>query len=293
MENQKDWQIKSLTKYKPLSRYIGMTGKIPVVAGYTYVGVEVELENITKTEYSAISGSTWKQHEDGSLKVKGREFVTVPIRFKYLEVELNRLFSGLKNPHPSSRCSIHVHVNVREMTAKELASFILLYSIYERIFYRLSGNRWDSNFCVPLYAAKEYPSRMLKFLIENRKPSCMEDVPQWYKYYGLNLCPIFGFDGSSKQGTVEFRHHKGSIDTKEIINWINLITSLKQASKRIDLATILGMLLEMNSDSSYISLTQSIFGKYADKILNLPTFKDDIEGCITSTKQIVFEKGEK
>jgi len=37
-------------------------------------------------------------------------------KFKYLEMEIRRLFSGLKFSSASSRCSVHVHINVREMS---------------------------------------------------------------------------------------------------------------------------------------------------------------------------------
>ncbi len=280
-------QVKALRKYEPLSKYKGLLGTLPIVGGYTYIGLEVELEHIPRSDYKNLSESTWRVCDDGSLKDSGKEFVTIPIKFKYLEMELNRLFSGLSKPLVSTRCSTHVHINVREMTTEELGVFILLYSIFERAFYRFSGDRWNSNFCIPLFASPYYPKRLLKHLF-NEKISPREFEISWYKYLGFNVCPIIGSDGSGVQGTVEFRHMEGTTDPKYIINWINLIVSLKLASKRFNLETMKGILLTMNADSSYISLTQSIFGEFANLLLQQPTFKRDIESCITATKKLIF-----
>jgi hypothetical protein len=282
-------QVKSIARYKPLNKYVGLEGKFPIVGGYTYIGVEIELENISKTECRNISGSTWQNIEDGSLKVRGREFVTVPIKAKYIEVELDRLFSGLKEPVASSRCSVHIHINVREMTLQEIGKFMILYSIFERSLYRFTGDRWNSNFCVPLYASPYYPKQLLtQLFMEGQSGKNMNF--SWYKYFGFNICPIFGLDGSNVQGTIEFRHLKGTTDTKYIINWINLIISLKIFSKKYDVATLEGILLTMNSDSSYIELCHSIFGKYSNLLLNQPTFKEDVESCVTATKNMCFDK---
>lgn len=287
-------QIKDLVKYKPLSRYKGLTGSLPIVGGFTYIGLEVELENIPRYVGHNVSSSTWNVTEDGSLKLQGKEFVTIPIKFSYLETEIRRLFSGLKSPSASSRCSVHVHINVREMTLDELSAFIILYLIFERSLYRFSGDRWNSNFCVPLYSAPKYPTEVLTSIATGRwlqKP--LVDYVHWFKYLGLNLCPIVGIDGSGAQGTVEFRHLKGTTDVNLIINWINLIISLKLASKKYDLDTLKGLLFQMNSDSSYTGLTDSVFGKYANFILDQPTFKKDIEDCISVAKKIVFNHKKK
>jgi hypothetical protein len=211
-------------------------------------------------------------------------------------MEVRRLFSGLKKPSASSRCSVHVHINVREMTLEEFSSFMVLYLIFERSLYRFSGDRWNSNFCVPLYAAPQFPKQVLESINAGQwKNKPLEDYVHWYKYLGLNICPIVGKDGSNAQGTVEFRHMKGTTNVNLIINWINLIISLKIASKKYDLTTLKDLLVQMNSDSSYVGLTESVFGVYSHLILEQGTFKNDIEGCISMAKNVVFntDKDEK
>jgi hypothetical protein len=165
--------VSDLYKYDSLNKYTGMEGNIPVRAGTTFVGVEIELE---KVNLNSDVGGTWKMIEDNSLKDDGQEFVTIPIQFKYLEVELHRLFQGIKTCRASKRCSVHVHMNARDFTLEELKTFIALYMIFEKSFYNYSGNRWNNNFCVPLNfytgAVHEVVSRLEDGVIREG----------WYKY---------------------------------------------------------------------------------------------------------------
>ena len=270
-------------KYDKLSNYVGLEGKIPIRAGTTFIGVEVELE---KVKYKDIPSGVWKIHEEGSLKVNGQEFVTIPIQFKYLEVEIKRLFKGITSCDPSIRCSTHVHINARDFTLKELTAFIILYMIFEKSMFNFSGSRVKSNFCVPLYAACD----SIRPLVSKLKDDVLHKV--WYKYLAFNLCPIWGQDGSKKIGTVEFRHMVGTTDVKYILNWINLIVSLKISAKKMPLPILYEYLETMNTTSGYTWLAQAVFKDFSELITAQPTFKSDVEFCITSTKNMFIKKKE-
>jgi len=270
--------VSNLYRYHGLSKYQGLGGKTPVRADTTFVGVEVELEKVT---IHSMPSGTWKMTEDGSLKIQGMEFVTIPIQFKYLEVELERLFAGISG-EPSTRCSIHVHINARDFTITELKNFILLYLIFERGFYNFSGNRRDNNFCIPLsyypYVVKHFLSQLDKGIF----------YPKWYKYYGFNLAPLFGGDSSDSIGTIEFRHMKGTKDVAYILNWINLIVSLKISAKKMKTSEILEYINSMNTTSGYYWLAETVFKDYSPLLTKQPTFKTDVEHCITMAKTILL-----
>ena len=270
--------VSDIHKYEPLNKYVGIEGQSDIRAGTTFVGLEIELEKVClKTD---IAG-TWKIDEDNSLKDNGREFITIPIQFKYLEVELERLFSGIKSAHASDRCSVHVHINARDFTLEQLKSFIALYLIFEKSMYNFSGNRWNNNFCVPL---NFYPDMVSSF-VNSLDKMCIKEA--WYKYYGLNLSPIFGGE-SSKIGTIEFRHMKGTMDKQYILNWINLIVSLKITAKKMKYSEIENHVITMNTTSGYYWLADKVFKDYKGLIIDQPTFKQDVEYCISKTKQILF-----
>lgn len=268
--------ISKYYKYQPIPKYTGLEGRISVKHKDVYVGVEIELENVV----SMLGNSVIYKHVDHSLKLDGIEIVTIPIKMRYLEVELRRALEQVRD-HAlvSKRCSVHVHMNVRDMTLEHLSNMVMLYMIFERSLYRLSGDRWDNNFCVPLAMT---PDLLISWFKYEKKPINWG----WNKYTGLNLCPIWGGE-SSKIGTVEFRQHKGSVDVEEIMQWCNLITALKRAAQKIQRDELLAHIRTMNTTSGYWWLAKEVFGSWAKIVTSLPTFKEDIENCITNLKYVL------
>jgi hypothetical protein len=166
---------------------------------------------------------------------------------------------------------------------EELEKFLILYLIFERSLYRVSGDRWHNNFCVPLY---NYPINVKEMLHSLSKG---EFYNSWFKYYGLNLSPIFGGE-SSKIGTIEFRHLIGTKDINHILLWVNLITSLKIAAKRMNIVQLKQRIIDMNNTSDYNTLVEEVFRSHSTVIKEQPTFKDDVEMCITQLKYCMLIK---
>lgn len=261
-------------RYPKLNTYKGLYGKIPIRYPDIYIGVEIEAENISRSLQS-YPGS-FKAVDDGSLKMLGKEFVTVPIKLKYLEQELDRLFKAIPTAVFSSRTSIHIHMNARDFTVDNLLTFLLLYTIFERPLYRFSGDRWGNNFCIPL---RHSPYRLLGLLeycslrMDNLN-YLFGDGIQWDKYLGLNIGPLMGIrDSSSRYGTIEFRHMKGNNDVGKIINWCNLITCLKFFSKTATLSQIIEYIKKGD-----ISYTQDIFKEWTPLIISNSTEKEIKDG---------------
>lgn len=216
--------------YPRLSTYDGLVGKIPVASPSVYLGLEIEAEKVRNKYHQNLIPGSWQMIQDGSLKDEGSEFVTVPIHFQYIEMELRRLFAAVPTAHFSPRTSIHVHMNSRDFTDNELKKFLILYLIFERNLYKFSGDRWLNNFCMPLHGNPQMVISLLKTLISGGFDSI-----SWCKYYGLNLLPLVGESGSSERiGTVEFRHMIGNNDVEYIMSWCNLILRLKLAAKQLD-----------------------------------------------------------
>lgn len=271
-----DGTISKLFKYKPIVPYTGLEGRIRVKNRDVYVGVEIELEEVP----SVYQNSAISKHEDHSLKLHGAELVTRPLKMRYLEIELRRILDQVKQQALiSQRCSIHVHMNVRDMTPEHLSNMVMLYMIFERSLYRVSGDRWNNNFCVPLYMATDMCINWFRWEGNINQWS-------WSKYTGLNLSPIWGGE-SSKIGTVEFRQHKGSVDVEEIMQWCNLVTALKRAAQTIPRDELLSHIRTMNTTSGYWWLAKEVFGSWAKIITSLPEFKEDTEQCIANLKYIL------
>ena len=253
---------------------MGLLGPTPTFKNIR-VGIEIELENLQP--FPSKVPNTFAIVADHSLKELGIELVSVPIKVQYLEVELTRLYQGIgDNWKASSRCSTHIHLNVRDMTIDELYKLHLLYLIFERSLYRYSGDRWNNIFCIPLHHSMD-----ISYTLQQLNRGYFHTTN---KYLGFNTCPISGNDGSNKYGTIEFRHMTGGRTPKDIILWCNLIISLKLASKKLTTSDLEVHIITMRTTSGYYWLVKEVFGKWANLLTDQPTFKEDVEECITKTK---------
>lgn len=231
------------------------------------VGIEIELENALLVKEL----EDWTILRDGSLKEEGLEF-TLPVWEKSAIDYLNHLFNCLKDPHPSSRCSVHIHADVTKFTLDQIKSLIALYTIFEKPLYKYSGNRWDNIYCVPVQTwAIGLSITQLGF-----KDLCY----MFKKYSGLHLFPEKG-----KLGTAEFRHMVGNTDPQYIFSWISIITDLVTYAQKQSYAELLERISDMRATSQYRELFLEIFDQNAH-LLQYPRLNKDIEEGITFTKLI-------
>jgi hypothetical protein len=197
------------------------------------VGLEVELENIKDSEVP--KNYKWLVEDDGSLKVHGREFIFKrPLSGSAIEVAMNQLDKILSKNEASasSRTSVHVHIDVLDMSREQLIDFIRVYTILEKVLYRVGGfHRYTNNNCLPIGSSDQLAHTVssLKGSIDNdahfiRTLMCCK------KYSGCNLRSIvFGIDDGLKgRGSLEFRMHEGTTDTVRIVNWIKVLLKVKK-----------------------------------------------------------------
>lgn len=240
------------------------------------VGIEIEVENITQ---QVTPLAYWEAKSDGSLRNNGIELVSVPLQIKQVQLALEHVFDVLNQnnkPDFSNRTSIHIHVNCRDLTQDQLYNFILLYAIFEKHFYNIVGNkRLNSIFCVPVFRTNQL--KHLNTVVYNL-------TPDWHKYCGLNLLPLYQNSVTQGYGTIEFRHLHGTSDQQEILEWINDILCLRKFACEVNKEELIQLIKEMNTTSSYLSLYSQVFAK-GRKIL---TNKKDFEECVSNTKRELF-----
>lgn len=254
------------------------------------VGIEVEIERvystsgITSMQMSDGSSFLWSNVDDGSLRNSGREFVSTPLRGEDIEFALTSLFTNLvKNPRTkgyefTDRTSVHVHVNVREMSLKEIQNFILLYIIVEPVLYNFCGGKRHKNvFCVPLNQTN-LNAELYQFFTKRNIPNFSGLVGAWKKYVGFNISPIANY------GTVEFRHMVGTDDIKKLLTWVNLLLKLhKYAQQSLYLETK-RRALSLNTSSEYMIFLEDIFGEDS-KLLYYDNFEKHMEEMVLFLKQ--------
>jgi len=179
------------------------------------IGLELETEGTACCDLP--STSFWDYHDEGSLRGEHTEFVlSRPTPFGEIERPLNVLKGIIEGNriNLSKRCSLHVHIDVSDLSRKEIYSVCLAYTLFERILYKLSGNRLTSKYCVPVcrsYLMQQFISRLF-----NNELSMGRD----HRYGGVNLHSIRKF------GSLEFRMHKGTLDIDEMYEWASILHDL-------------------------------------------------------------------
>ena len=240
------------------------------------VGIEIEVENITTSLHPL---AYWDIKADGSLRNNGVELVSVPLQIKQVQLALEHVYSVLtanNKPDFSNRTSVHIHVNCRDLTQNQIYNFILLYALFEKHFYAFAGNkRMNSIFCVPLFRTNQL--NVLDNVVYGLSPN-------WHKYCGINLLPLYQNQVTQGYGTIEFRHLYGTSNQREILEWINDIMCLRKYACEISKDDLLKNIKEMNTTSSYISLYSQVFAKGRKVLSN----KKDFEECVSNIKRELF-----
>lgn len=231
-------------------------------------GVEVELENFILRDDQSPKDigqeyHCWGTTTDGSLRNSGIELISVPFfidAIDQVESEFNDILKkSLEMPEASARCGVHVHVDAFGWTVPELCNVLMMYLVVERALFAVSGNRDSSNFCVPLNAS-EVHGHLLRYAQQGsivrmspyRAILNLSDTTR--KYSALNLNPLMA------QGTIEFRHHEGTDDFKDIRNWIKCISNLVKISRGFSsFLECMNFIVELNTNSAYTNLLHRLF----------------------------------
>lgn len=282
-------KLEQVTGIKPDTRTFN--GDDRLVLPKCYVGVESETEG---KRYSRIQSIPfWNIVEDGSLR-DGAEFVlSNPLvgedLISALEVLEDKCRRGYKQ---SVRTSVHIHIDVRDLSAEQLLTFIGLYLIFEKAIYRYHNhkyNREDNIYCLPFYKTNRFLTSLgsLSYLKdtgfdEDELPGFLrQSLSQMNKYYGLNVASVFRF------GSLEFRHMEGSTKKDAILQWINIIMSMKKYA--MSFTGDHTQILQTISASGYKTLTNQVFSdELYDALFNYDNELEDIYSGMQIFQDILY-----
>ena len=243
-----------------------------------FVGVEIEVEGIRqalpaverqrKTYLQYNDNILWEVKNDGSLRTNGKEFVSKKLCGKQLVTALLDIdqFLGALRPKPTwSRCtSVHVHLDVTDLTVPELMYLIGTYILVEDLLFDIAGPDRKDNFYCMAYSASEDLQQLLGNLWEQRDNdlSVIRQITEFPKYSALNIGAARTF------GSIEFRHHHGTHDADTILLWVNIIMSLKKACYD-KIPADLPELFSSNDPSYFL---EQLFGTLTPLFLVLPDY---------------------
>lgn len=184
-------------------------------------GVEIEFNNRLKNNelFDADSfdeiqnklGLNWKIIRDGSC---GYEAVSPILEMKDLW-QISKICEALKKEGAmtDNRCGLHVHMDARDLTLRHLRSILAYWSATEESIFdpltTLDRRDNNNNFCNSSIYTEEF------IFSKASIRELAESFPD--RYRKLNIKSYLD------HGTLEFRSFGGTLNDKEIINWVNLL----------------------------------------------------------------------
>lgn len=250
-----------------------------LVSNKDFIGIEVELEqmDIHSAMYDSIRPNQfWSTVHEDSIRQGGELIFSEPLCGANIIAALDEYegfldrFKGKMNRLPviSDRCSLHAHLDVRDLEVTTINTVSILYVLYEKVIFQyLNPSRYHNNYCIGLGSTNF--------------SSILADMPipqgDGYKYssYVQEVCDKYGsmnYLSTMGHGSLEFRCHPGSFSKADIITWINMLFSLKVFARKFEpeglpVAFIKGLDAE--------ALTNEIFGDDAFKLIQTNFFQDN------------------
>jgi len=201
------------------------------IANHSFIGIEIEVEN-AKAMLKLLPNYWWKQVAEHSVRNDGIEIVTAPIKGEDIFSALDS-FEVMHKLSPklqtSARTGVHIHIDFRDNTLEELKRFVSLYTIFEKVLFSVCGAGRENNpYCVPISSGNYVHSALLALNSDSELINFMIYIN---KYYALNLRPL------ATQGSIEFRAMEGTLDTKRILELINMLLSIKTYAEKSEEGT--------------------------------------------------------
>jgi len=240
------------------------------------VGIEVEVENHELRQYPK---AVWTATDDGSLRNNGIEWLTRPIQARYAPGALHNLMNEALMDECcfSPRTSVHVHVNCQDVPIEKISNIVLLYSVFEPLFYRFAGRGRNKNiFCVPVLETAQLSG------IADKRLNNVTDG--WSKYSGLNLVPL------REKGTIEFRHMHGTRDVAKLTKWVDMLTRLVDFVHKSDVGELRKLLHGFDESVNVGLLLLDIFGTSNMGALGYTGY-EEIRESVANMKQAFISTG--
>lgn len=215
--------------------------------------VEIEAEpsgegSASPDMVAKFSERDWASHAEPSLSRKGVEFVSPTTAGDTLDEEVRFAVDTLREHgyEATPWASVHVHVDVRDMTQSDVGKVILLSGINQDNLYQVCPrHRYNSPFCQP------FPSAFLDALesrLRDEDEDCISDVWEhhlgatmghdlaaWHRpsrWYGVNYRPF------RTQGSVEWRMFNEPLDADAIMRWCEVVHQIVDRGVSLDMDEI-------------------------------------------------------
>lgn len=231
----------------------------------TKLGYEIEIQ--TGDSSSSIERSRyWRAVSEGS--VQGFEAVLrepqggvdLVSALEEAETIIGELRGSDKFPEMTS---VHVHVDVRDMTIIQLFNFITLAIMFEPVLYNyVEPHRNKNHFCLPMSDADNILRSLTRVVARYRRDGRLSRDylrSQWnqdeVKYAGINLSSI------CRYGSLEFRMHHGTADSTSLIRWGNILLKIREYAMGSDRSP--NNILDTKKEVGIDNIFTQVLGQYS------------------------------
>lgn len=244
------------------------------------VGIEIEVEGVNLP----LGYKNWRKERDGSLRGESGEYILrEPIPINDVQKNLADLAKAFKDTgatfNHSPRAGIHVHINVCDLSLKEVMTMVCAYIIIEELLINFCDKSRNGNhFCLTTYDAS--------YLLNLFRQACMMEEVQLLntgdvRYAALNITSLF------KYGSVEFRALESTNDFNKVNTWVQMLYKLKLATKQFRDPQDLLMSFSMKD---YVAVLNQIMGEYAPILNNNPDIHNILRQGVLRAQDIAFSR---
>lgn len=197
-------------------------------------GVEVEVEGVGLPEHV----DAFKVVREGSLRPvdgeQGKEYVFArpyPLEKSLACLEALREELNLSRfVQFSERTSIHVHVNVTDLTMNEWFTFLFLWVLFEEAMIDYCGEERKGN----LFCLSSRDAEGLVFTLDRcAREGHIQYLDDEVRYSAINTA------ATNKYGSLEFRSMRGTMDMDVLTCWLTTLASLRKAAQEFGSPAVL------------------------------------------------------
>ena len=184
--------------------------------------------------YNHTTRSHWKLVHDGSIMgQQSFELVSPPLRGAAGLAQIKTVCDVLAalNVHVNKSCGLHVHHDAQDLTLDAWKNLCKYYLKYEAALDSIlpESRRGNNNtFCRSLLNYSTVAERFAQIDEARSLEGLARIVCGDDRYYKLNMMAFW------RHGTVEVRHHSGTIEYEKIAAWVSLTQGLVDKALWID-----------------------------------------------------------
>lgn len=235
------------------------------------VGIEIECEG---DNLVCVEDGGWKTVDDGSLRGNFPEsrcewVLEKPIDINDVLPAMQYLEDRQKNAtlEFSFRTSVHLHINVQQLTANQILNMFYTYFLCETVLMNYCAeHRRGNRFCLRMEDAEGIEPFIRKMIIT--KDVQWKGIPpnDAVRYAAMNIEAMW------KYGSLEFRGMEGNLSPERINTWAKAFVNIRSFAKKFDNIQKIHDFFVKNSPNMFFD---SVFQDVAETF-KYPGFANDL-----------------